>query len=389
MNNCSVLFCGFSCNEKSFYKILSYDKINYTQTYKFSKGIEKSLSKIFSSTYIISNIPCSSYPKNKVIYYNASNTSTPKKKFLSRPILNLPILKTILEFSTNLYYFFKLKPDLVVTHGLYFPYIFSTYIYSRIYKTKSIVYLTDHITTNDKNLALRVLRRTNKKLIIYFLRSFSGSITLSNKLAAYYMPNKPSISFIGFLPNIPPLKPNFHKSSEINFTYAGGLTSNYGVEDLIDIFKSLEESSCKLSICGRGELEEYCTKTSRSHSNINYLGFLNKEQIASLYSNTDIFINPRPLNKTLVDYSFPSKLVEYLSQNKPIITSKVPNIPQELNKCFIYIDTADKEEVKKLIYSITLKNINLYKEKYSKNKETYYNYFKSVDFMSFYKHILK
>ena len=116
--------------------------------------------------------------------------------------------------------------------------------------------------------------------------------------------------------------------------YAGSLTKWGGVDLLIEAFKLINRTDIELWICGPGKNStvEYENKTNQ---NINYLGFVNKKKLNEIYETASIFVNPRPSNITGNEYNFPSKLFEYMSYLKPIVSTKTLGISPEYENILI------------------------------------------------------
>lgn len=117
--------------------------------------------------------------------------------------------------------------------------------------------------------------------------------------------------------------------------YAGSLTKWGGVNLLIDAFKLIAKPNVKLWICGPGP--NNIKEKIKSNKNIKYLGFVTKKELKNICGKASIFVNPRPSHIEGNEYNFPSKLFEYMTYLKPIISTETPGISPEykdvLNIC--------------------------------------------------------
>jgi len=133
--------------------------------------------------------------------------------------------------------------------------------------------------------------------------------------------------------HIEPNTVNKNKPKHI-ILYAGSLTKWGGVNSLIEAFKLIKREDIELWICGPGE-NSLVESESRANKNITFLGFLTKPKLEETYKTASIFVNPRPSSVIGNEYNFPSKLFEYLSYLKPIVSTKTPGISPEYEKVLV------------------------------------------------------
>lgn len=122
--------------------------------------------------------------------------------------------------------------------------------------------------------------------------------------------------------------------------YSGGLFEKYGIMDLVESFKRIENSDYRLVICGSGEAEAEILAASENDNRIIYKGLLSRQEVLELQKNSTILVNPRPNNEDYTKYSFPSKIMEYMSSGRPVLAYYLDGMPNEYRK---YIYTIDEE----------------------------------------------
>ena len=121
----------------------------------------------------------------------------------------------------------------------------------------------------------------------------------------------------------------------VTFAYSGTLDEKYGIKTLVDIFTELDNKYI-LKICGDGDMRYYIE--SLKCCNIEYSGVLSHKDSIQMLLTSDILVNPRLGTEEFTKYSFPSKILEYLSTYKPVLCYKLPGIPQEYDNLLHYID---------------------------------------------------
>lgn len=112
--------------------------------------------------------------------------------------------------------------------------------------------------------------------------------------------------------------------------YAGGLFARYGLETLVQAVIKQDSSKCELRLYGSGAfLEELENNYCKNHSNIKYMGVALNSDVIKAELEADLLVNPRPTHEEFTQYSFPSKNIEYMSTGTPLVTTKLPDMPQE------------------------------------------------------------
>jgi len=102
-----------------------------------------------------------------------------------------------------------------------------------------------------------------------------------------------------------------------------------GILELVEAFKQIQNQKSRLLICGAGETESYIQTESEKDDRIIFMGELSREKILNLQKNATLLVNPRANNEEFTKYSFPSKIMEYLSSGTPTLAYKLDGIPDE------------------------------------------------------------
>lgn len=131
--------------------------------------------------------------------------------------------------------------------------------------------------------------------------------------------------------------------SEIqSILYTGSLHKVYGILDLIQAFNSREFENAELWICGSGDSAEIVKQYASQNLSIKFYGLVSPEEAKRLQAKATILINPRTNDGEYTKYSFPSKTIEYLLANKPVIMHKLSGVPDEYYK---YVYTPDSPTI--------------------------------------------
>lgn len=133
------------------------------------------------------------------------------------------------------------------------------------------------------------------------------------------------------------------------FLFTGSLAVQTGIYNLIEAFKLMKRNDVELWIYGGGSAEDYVREQADFHPNIKFGGLVSNEEAAKLQRQADILINPRPTNLGYAEYSFPSKIMEYMVSGTPVLSTKLPGIPKEY---YNYIYTIQDDTVNGIFESM-------------------------------------
>lgn len=152
------------------------------------------------------------------------------------------------------------------------------------------------------------------------------------------------------------------------FLYTGVIRKENGVDLMLDAFKLLDDQDAVLKICGKGVYEGFLEKVN-SDSRIKYLGMVNQDELTELYEESSFFINPRLSNYEENNNNFPSKLLDYLSYAKPIISTKTKGINPIYYNYLNVLKEENAKSLSELMREVILLTPKDKKELYFKIKE--------------------
>lgn len=123
--------------------------------------------------------------------------------------------------------------------------------------------------------------------------------------------------------------------------YSGGLNEKYGVSSLLEAFGKIGNPDCRLILCGAGDAENQIIEASKKDNRIIFKGMVERQTVLELQKNATILVNPRQNNEEFTKYSFPSKILEYMSSGRPVLAYKLDGIPNEYYEYLYIIDEND------------------------------------------------
>ena len=113
-------------------------------------------------------------------------------------------------------------------------------------------------------------------------------------------------------------------------TYTGGLEVELGVGDLLEAFDGIEDEGAVLVLCGDGSLRPLVEERARRNGRIRFLGRLTHDATLLEQLRADVLVSPSPSQGSISENSFPAKLLEYLYSGNPVVSRRLPGIPNEI-----------------------------------------------------------
>ena len=125
--------------------------------------------------------------------------------------------------------------------------------------------------------------------------------------------------------------------------YAGGVSKQYGLSNLVEGFRKADLPNARLHIYGPGDYVKELQQIAAEDQRFFYGGMLLNTEIVKKEQEATLLVNPRPTGEEYVKYSFPSKTMEYMASGTPVLTTVLPGMPKEYHS-YVYLledETAD------------------------------------------------
>ncbi len=118
--------------------------------------------------------------------------------------------------------------------------------------------------------------------------------------------------------------------------YAGGVSKQYGLGNLVEGFRLAKLPDTQLHIYGPGDYVPELQEIAAQDESIFYGGMLLSSEIVEKELEAALLVNPRPTDAEYVKYSFPSKTMEYMASGTPVLTTVLPGMPREYHP-YVYL----------------------------------------------------
>lgn len=121
-------------------------------------------------------------------------------------------------------------------------------------------------------------------------------------------------------PILPTVKPSL--------LYTGALDQWGGITQLLDAFEKLRTPNATLVVTGWSQWPAI-RKRLETTRGVDYRGRVDEATLLQLAEEAAVLVNPRPLKIPGNQMNFPSKLLEYLTYGRPVVTTMTPGVAPE------------------------------------------------------------
>jgi glycosyltransferase involved in cell wall biosynthesis len=345
-----ILFLGYAIPKDIFNKVTAEDPLPQIQgtklIWKIIKGIEESSGEQLD---LVSVVPVSEYPRHPKIFfgYHKWKHRPPVGKDYVIPFINIVIVKHITRLLSSLVFvsrwLIKNRKGFdrkILVYAMHSPFIISALIATFLIGGKIVLIIPDLPAFMDlgihRNIVIRIAKKIDAFLMNMLLHKMAGIVTLTWHMAKDI--SNGSIPTMVMEGAVDETRWQEDKScnqylqcplEEKIIMYTGGLA---GLEMLLSAFSLIHDPAFRLWICGRGEMEHEIVNAAAKDSRIIYWGLLSDDDFQKKCAQATIFVNPRSSKTPYIQYSFPSKLLEYMMTGRPVVSTSMPGIPIEYHK---------------------------------------------------------
>lgn len=177
------------------------------------------------------------------------------------------------------------------------------------------------------------------KLNLWAIKQSDGFVLLTKYMNDIVNPlNKPNIIIEGIADSgmVKHTNSFLKKESRNVMMYAGGLHEEYGIRLLLEAFTTINPQDWNLVLYGDGNFRDAIQQYSKHFPNVIYKGIASNSTIIDEQLKARVLLNPRPTESDFVKYSFPSKVMECMVSGTPLLTTKIPGMPDEYLP-FVYL----------------------------------------------------
>lgn len=135
--------------------------------------------------------------------------------------------------------------------------------------------------------------------------------------------------------------------------YSGVCDLRYGIPELLKAFSLIPDKDLELWITGAGNAESLIKEYAEKDERIKYFGFLpSRKDLLIKQKEAFMLVNMRKPDEVASKYCFPSKIFEYMLSGNPVLSFKIPGIPDEYFDYLIPMESTKEEDIKNAILKV-------------------------------------
>ncbi|OCT25893.1 glycosyltransferase [Pseudomonas putida] len=326
---------GFCVDDDYFLKYSKGDAMPQVAAHKLESRFLEAISGVGVEVVALSTMASSAYPRNPHVFMPAARTRQAGVVRRVMPLINLPGLKLIVRFVMALCGLFSSgKPRMgVCVYAAHTPNLLAAWIFSRLRRVPYYVYVPDLPAYMDVMLKrsrfVRLMKQIDASILGFLVRGAAGLFVISRPMVddCPQWSNVPFMVLEGIADTAePPIQDQVIEKKRV--FYAGGVNRSYGIEELVEGFLR-SGIDYELHICGGGDLVEYLKSVSAANPSVKYWGVVSPAEVAKMQAFASVLPITRDPAQTFTRYSFPSKLIEYMCAEVPVLTTRLKGIPDE------------------------------------------------------------
>lgn len=314
------------------------------QDQKYHSMLVSGLSSLNGELDVLSARPINqTYLKQFYVKRNVETVDQVHYHYL--PFINRKILRNIyLWLGTILYltwYILKhgRKQVTIICDTLNLSLSSAVMLIAKLFRVKTVAVVTDIPLLLEQNGTYY------KKKAMNYLKKYDQYVLLTEEMNPLCNPNNHPYCIIEGMMIPTNTKTQKRESDLFEVMYAGGLYESNGIKLLLDVFSKLDPSKFQLHMYGNGDCLDQVKAYAKQYSNILYHGVVKNDVVVEKEMQVSLLVSIRNPMDTFTKYSFPSKLMEYLSSGTPVLTTKLLGIPKEYDPYLFTIDGYSEESL--------------------------------------------
>lgn len=329
---------GYSnCTDKKYKKLVSENNVAVLMPdQKYHGLLIKGLSKNKVTVKCLSGLPVNRTVTSRKLI-NEKDEQEGNAHFHYYMTINIPGIRQIMIFFAaffNTLFVNKEKDTYAICDCLNIANSYGILLGCKLRSIPAVTIVTDLPDMMSDN---KILQKVNNILFAHM----DGFIFLTEQMnQRLNKKHKPYIVLEGHVDadaNIPTTNERWEiEDGKQIVMYAGSIVKLYGIQNLVEGFIMADIPDAELWIYGDGDYKQELIEITKTYTQVKYFGVRPNDEIVYNEMRATLLVNPRPIAPEYTRYSFPSKNMEYMVSGTPLLTTKLPGMPEDYVP-FIYL----------------------------------------------------
>lgn len=324
---------------------LASDPTPQISAVKFQMGLIEGFAAHGVEIYILGALPITPYPRSKTVFVRKARFSLPFPNVSGLLMwdVNLPFVRLIVRLLASIRFGIRaLRSSAhyngIIVYPLHSPFLVAAILLKRLFKVPVFVFIPD-LPMHTAGRKLRGLHAFAKRLDNSFLRFLISRVNLTFPItegsARAWLPD--SVKHLVVEGIAPAAKPAARKTimgRPPQILYTGQFSH---ILRFAEIFSSQRDIEATLVFVGGGPDLDGLNRLAATDPRIKVKPFVTGDAFEKEFEAADFLLNPRDTRWEGAKFSFPSKLFDYMARGRPILSTRMPGIPDEYFACFLEV----------------------------------------------------
>lgn len=150
--------------------------------------------------------------------------------------------------------------------------------------------------------------------------------------------------------------PDQEKYDRKTILYGGNLSRLYGIRNLVKGFMKTDLDA-ELHLYGAGEDAAFIEECAKQDPRIKFFGRVDRKTLLVALKKAHLLVVNKPTADDYSNYSFSSKMLEYMASGTPLLTTKVGGMPEEYYEYLYFITNESQDGIAQAIKAVMEKSV--------------------------------
>lgn len=277
---------------------------------------------------------------------------------------------TTIDYPPNLIGFFRLMKEVfkqtandrtaLLTTGYYPLETLAIATVSKIRHLRAFSYIYDTHTqaTSKMPRVKRIISNIYFEVGFWIAKHLSGIFVLNDsfvnkrRIKTPYLKTKVGITQYHSEP-VPERAPTTKRTNNPPvIIFAGTLNEENGTSLLMGFAARNPAAKFQLHVYGDGDLASDIENVARNDSRIKYFGRIRDSELQIKLKSADYLINLRDPNGASADYSFPSKIINFIASGTPVVSNRFPGLDASFDNVIHVFDEYSESSLSDTLISL-------------------------------------